>query len=218
MIGGDASIQIAGEAGKAGRQITASSIDVTLAPDGSTPTALVARDERATHAAGGRRRRDAHHQGGGARRRRRAWPRPDEGAVLRATWTTTRRARPSTATRGPPASTIGLKAGLSAFDQAAFSGGVRFADQKFFGTAASMRYVVDSGSLDLTGSEPGIPVPHVQTDQIAVDAPHIEVALAGPTLHATGNVKSVLRAAEEISAERRRRSFRRCSNRISRST
>jgi lipopolysaccharide export system protein LptA len=51
---------------------------------------------------------------------------------------------------------------------------------------------VDAGALDLTGSEPGIPVPHVQTDQIGVDAPHIEVALAGPTLHATGNVKSVL--------------------------
>jgi lipopolysaccharide export system protein LptA len=90
-----------------------------------------------------------------------------------------------------------LKAGMSAFDQAVFSGGVRFADPKFFGTSASMRYVVDSGSLDLTGSEPGIPMPHVQTEQIAVDAPRIEVVLAGPTMQATGNVKSVLEPAKK---------------------
>src|SRR6202035_2868026 len=34
--------------------------------------------------------------------------------------------------------------------------------------------------------------PRASTDQIAVDAPRIEVVLAGPTVHATGNVKSVL--------------------------
>jgi lipopolysaccharide export system protein LptA len=87
---------------------------------------------------------------------------------------------------------VGLKQGFSAFDQAAFSGAVRFADPKFFGTAASVKYNVDTSALDMTGSEPGIPVPHVATDQIAVDATRIEVVLGGPTMHATGNVKSVL--------------------------
>src|SRR5256885_2063643 len=42
--GGDAVIQVAGEAGKPGSQITASTLDITLAPDGSTPTALIGRD------------------------------------------------------------------------------------------------------------------------------------------------------------------------------
>ena len=57
---------------------------------------------------------------------------------------------------------------------------------------ASVKYNVDTSALDMTGSEPGIPVPHVATDQIAVDATRIEVVLGGPTMHATGNVKSVL--------------------------
>jgi LPS export ABC transporter protein LptC len=190
-IGGEASIRIAGEAGQAGREITGSSIDVTLAPDGSTPTALVAREAvQLTLPA------DSNTPA-----------RTIQAAALDADGEPTRgltkarfagnvhyHEKSATVDREARAARldVGLKAGLSAFDQAAFSGGVRFADPKFFGTSASMRYVVDSGALDLTGTEPGIPIPHVSTDQIAVDAPHIEVALAGPTLHATGNVKSVM--------------------------
>jgi lipopolysaccharide export system protein LptA len=196
VIGGDASIQIAGEAGKAGRQITASSIDIMLAPDGSTPTALVARENvQLTLPA------DA----GAAMRTIKAAALDADGeagrGLTKARFAGNVDYHEKSATLDRDARSarleIGLKAGLSAFDQAAFSGGVRFADQKFFGTSASMKYVVDAGSLDLTGSEPGIPVPHVQTDQIAVDAPHIEVALAGPTMHATGNVKSVLEAPKK---------------------
>jgi LPS export ABC transporter protein LptC len=190
-IGGDASIQIAGEAGKAGRQITASSIDVTLAPDGSTPTALVAREAvqltlPADSVTAARTIRAAALDADGE---------PGRGLTkARFTGNVDYREKSATVDRDARSARldVGLKAGLSAFDQAAFSGGARFADQKFFGTAASMRYLVDSGSLDLTGSEPGIPMPHVATDQISVDAPRVEVTLAGPTLHATGNVKSVL--------------------------
>ncbi|HEV2986255.1 MAG TPA: LPS export ABC transporter periplasmic protein LptC, partial [Vicinamibacterales bacterium] len=40
VITDDASIQLAGEKGKAGRQIAARAIDIALAPDGSTPTSL----------------------------------------------------------------------------------------------------------------------------------------------------------------------------------
>jgi LPS export ABC transporter protein LptC len=191
VIGGDASIQIAGETGKAGRQITANSIDIMLAPDGSTPTALVARDNvQLTLPA----------EAGAAMRTIKAAALDADGEAgrgltkARFTGNVDYHEKSATLDRDARAARleIGLKAGLSAFDQAAFSGGVRFADQKVVGTAASMRYLVDAGSLDLTGSEPGNPVPHVQTDQIGVDAPHIEVALGGPTLHATGNVKSVL--------------------------
>ena len=44
LIAGDASIQIAGRDGKPGRQIVATTIDIALAPDGTTPTALVGRE------------------------------------------------------------------------------------------------------------------------------------------------------------------------------
>jgi LPS export ABC transporter protein LptC len=44
LVTGDASIQIAGEARKPVRQITAGTVEITLAPDGSTPTVLTARD------------------------------------------------------------------------------------------------------------------------------------------------------------------------------
>lgn len=45
VINGAASIQVAGDAGMPGRDIAAKLLDVTLAPDGSTPTALVGRDD-----------------------------------------------------------------------------------------------------------------------------------------------------------------------------
>ncbi|MGH9141493.1 MAG: LPS export ABC transporter periplasmic protein LptC, partial [Vicinamibacterales bacterium] len=44
LVAGDASIQIAGEAGKPGRQIVATTIDIALAPDGATPIALLGRE------------------------------------------------------------------------------------------------------------------------------------------------------------------------------
>ena len=44
LISGDALIQLAGEPGTSGRQIAANTIDITLASDGMTPTALVGRE------------------------------------------------------------------------------------------------------------------------------------------------------------------------------
>jgi lipopolysaccharide export system protein LptA len=191
LIGGDASIQIAGEAGQAARQILAGTIDVSLAADGSTPTALTARDAVQL---------TLPPEAGGAARTIKAASLDADGEPGRGL-TTARfsgnvdyRERSATVDRNVRSARleVGLKEGFSAFDQAAFSGGVRFADPKFFGTAAAVNYIVESASLDMTGTEPGIPVPHISTEQITVDATRIEVVLGGPTVHATGNVKSVL--------------------------
>ncbi len=44
VITGDAVLQLAGQKGSAGRQITANVLDITLAPDGATPVGLVGRE------------------------------------------------------------------------------------------------------------------------------------------------------------------------------
>jgi LPS export ABC transporter protein LptC len=191
VIGGDASIEIAGEAGTAARQISAGTIDVTLAADGSTPTALTGRDAvQLTLPA----------EAGGIARTIKAASLDADGepgrGLTKARFAGNVDYREKSATVDRDARSarleVGLKAGFSAFDQAAFSGGVRFADPKFFGTSAAAKYVVEAGALDMTGNEPAIPVPHVSTDQLTVDATRIEVVLGGPTMHATGNVKSVV--------------------------
>jgi LPS export ABC transporter protein LptC len=192
LVSGDASIQIAGEDRKPVRQITAGTVEITLAPDGVTPTVLTARDNVQLTL-------PAEERGAVARTIKAASldadGEPGRGLTkARFTGNVDFLEKSATVDRDARSARleVGLKQGFSAFDQAAFSGAVRFADPKFFGTAANVKYNVDTSALDMTGSEPGIPVPHVATDQIAVDATRIEVVLGGPTMHATGNVKSVL--------------------------
>ena len=47
-------------------------------------------------------------------------------------------------------------------------------------TAAAARYVLDKGTLDLHGTEPGAVRPHVVNEQIAVDATRIDVDARRP--------------------------------------
>src|SRR5258707_5747701 len=65
--------------------------------------------------------------------------------------------------------------------------------------AAVARYLLDRGVLDLSGTEPapGIVIPHVINEQIAVDASAIELTLLGPKMKAKGAVKSVLQPASK---------------------
>jgi lipopolysaccharide export system protein LptA len=85
-----------------------------------------------------------------------------------------------------------LKPAFASIDSATFTGNARFNDATISGTAASIRYGLDAGVLELTGTEPASPVPHVNNDQIDVNATRIDVKLAGPVLKASTNVKSVL--------------------------
>ena len=84
---------------------------------------------------------------------------------------------------------------MGAIDEARFARGVRFEDGNLAATAALGRYNLGKGTLELTGSEPASPTPHVVSGRIAVDATEIDVALAGPKLKATGTVKSVVQPA-----------------------
>jgi len=94
---------------------------------------------------------------------------------------------------------VALKAGMSGFEDARFARGVRFEEGKLVATSAAARYDLDKGTLHLTGSEAGAPVPRVVNEQIAVEAATIDVTLAGPKMKAEASapdkVKSVLQPA-----------------------
>jgi lipopolysaccharide export system protein LptA len=196
LISGDALIQLAGEPGTPGRQIAANMIDITLASDGMTPTALVGREavqltfppEAATP---GRTIRASNLDARGE---------PGRG-LTRAQFAgnVQYRERGGDVNRAASAATldITLKPGMSSIEEAKFAHGVRFEEGKMGALAAAAHYDLDRGTLALSGSEPGATVPHVVTEQIAVDAASIDVTLAGPKVKASGNVRSELKPASK---------------------
>jgi LPS export ABC transporter protein LptC len=191
-----AMIQLAGEKGKPGRQIAARAIEITLAPDGSTPTALTGRDNvvltmpaepdvaertiksNALDAKGEPGRGLTHALFSGSVLYRERGAGVDRGATSAGL-------------------DVGLKPGLSSIEDARFSRNVRFEDGSMFALAAAARYDLEKGTLALSGSEPGALVPHVVNEQITVDAKNVDVTLAGPIVKATGNVKSQLQPAKK---------------------
>jgi len=202
-VDGDAVIQLAGASPKSHREISANFVDGRLAPDGQTPVALNARENvQLTLPA-------------------------DENQTARTvkSQTLTATGDPNDPARGLTAATftgnveyrekgehvdreahatrldVGLKPGVSAFDHASFSGGASFADQRITGNAATVRYDVDKGTIQLSGSDPASPRPHVFNDQITVDASDVMVTLAGPMLEARGDVKSVLQPPKKTAAD-----------------
>ena len=193
LVAGDASIQIAGEAGQQGRQIVANTIDIALAPDGTTPIAMLGRGavELAfprEPGSSGRTIQSANLDAKGE---------PGKG-LTRAVFSGEVRYRERGAVdRAVNAGTLdaGLKPGMSSIDSARFAHAVRYAGEGITALAAAAHYDIDNGTLALTGSEPGALVPHMVNDQIAVDAVSIDVALAGPKLKAVGSVRSELKPA-----------------------
>jgi lipopolysaccharide export system protein LptA len=196
VIVGDAVIRLAGDTGMARRQIAANTIDIALAPDGSTPTAVIGHEAvQLTLPAGpgvpARTIRSKHMDANGE---------PGRG-LTRAQFT----GGAQYAERGPgvdrkaSASTLDvtLKPAMSGIEDARFARGVRFVDGKMTALSAAARYDLNEGVLVLTGSEPGAVAPHVVNEQIAVDATNIDLTLVGPVMKATGSVKSVLYPARQ---------------------
>jgi lipopolysaccharide export system protein LptA/lipopolysaccharide export system protein LptC len=198
---GDAVIQLAGSADRNGRQISAHAIDGKLGPDGQTPVALNAREnvQLTLPADENQAARTVRAQTLTAT----GDPEDPGRGLTDATFTgnVEYREKSEKVDREAHAARldVGLKAGISAFERASFSGGATFADQRITGSAALVRYDVDNGSLELSGSEPASPRPHVFNDQITVDASNVKVTLAGPLLEGRGDVKSVLQPPKKSS-------------------
>jgi len=200
---GQTAIVVAGESGHPGRRISAPSMEITLAPDGTTPTALTARDsvelllpsEAATRAAPAVPQRsiqaaslDAKGEAG------RGLTRALFSGSVRY-----REAGEKTTSATSATLDVGLKPGLSEIEDAHFARAVRFEQDALVATAAAALYDPAKGTLALSGTE-GAAVPRVVNQQIAVDAAAIDVTLEGPKVAAKGTVKSVLQPAKKDSA------------------
>jgi LPS export ABC transporter protein LptC len=207
VITGDASLHLAGGTGSSGRRITANIMDITLAPDGTTPVALIGRESvQLVFPA----------EQGGAARTIKAMNLEARGDAMNGLTSATftgastpgcldRRTagpdcdvdfRESDAGGGRAAKAgsldVSLKPGMSAIEEAKFSRNVRFEEAKLGTVAAAARYLLDKGTLELSGSEPGALRPHLVTEQITIDANRVDVTLAGPKMKASGAVQSVL--------------------------
>ncbi len=191
VITGDADLQIAGDRRQAGRRITAVTMTIDLAADGTTPVALTARDNvRVTLPA----------EGGGASRTIQAQTldsdgTPEQGLTgARFTGSVQYAEQRQGGGRSARSQTLDvtMAPGFGAIEDARFARGVRFADGDLFATAALGRYGVGGGTLELSGSEPGSTTPHVVNDRMSVDATRIDITFEGPVLNAAGAVKSVL--------------------------
>jgi lipopolysaccharide export system protein LptA len=183
-----------GRARQAGRQIVANTIDIALAPDGSTPTALLGRENvlltfPPEPGTAGRTIKSANLDAKGE---------PGKG-LTRAMFSggVQYRERGGETDRAVNSGTmdVGLKPAMSSIDNAKFAQAVKFVDGKMTAQSALAHYDLDKGTLALSGKEPGMLTPHVVTEQIAVDAVTVDVTLAGPRMKAAGNVRSTLKPA-----------------------
>ncbi|MGB7218487.1 MAG: LPS export ABC transporter periplasmic protein LptC [Vicinamibacterales bacterium] len=191
-VTGDGVIQFAADSGQTGRRIAGGSLDIGLAPDGTTPLALAARDAVQLTLPGesgvpARTIRSATMDGQGE---------PDRGLTrARFAGGVEYRERGDGVDRLANAGTLDvmLRPGMGAIEEARFARAVRFVDGTLTALAASARYDLDKGRLELTGSEAGALAPRVVNEQIAIDATRIDVGLVGPVLNAAGSVRSVMR-------------------------
>ena len=190
-INGDANVQLAGEKRQPGRQIAASAMDIGIGPDGTTATALIARENVKVTLPG---------EDGGATRVIAAQALDGTGDDKRGLTGAHFTGNVQFSERGPGVDRaarsavldVAMAPGFGEIEDARFARGVRFADGPLFATSAAARYAMKQGVLELTGSEPGSLTPHVVNEQIAVDATRVDITLEGPVLNAKGTVKSVL--------------------------
>lgn len=195
LLTAEATIRIAGDPGTPGRELSAQTFDVGMAPDGATPIALTGREGvqlvfPPEPGVAGRTITSTNLDATGEAGR----------GLTRALFSMNvrYRERGGAVDREARSGTldVGLRKGLSAFDDAVFAHAVKFEEGQLATLAAAARYNLEKGTLELSGTEPGAVTPHLVTEQIAVDAAKIDITLAGPVVRASGNVKSELRPAQ----------------------
>ena len=201
VLTGDAAIVLAGAPGAADREIKASTIETTMAPDGKTLLALTGRQSvvLTLPAEGAVPERTIESDAVDAKGER-------GRGLTRAQFTGNVEYREKGANLDREASSttldVVLKPAMAGIQEARFAHRVHFFDGKMTSDSAAARYDLDKGILELTGTEPGLLRPRVVHDQMAVDATRIDVTLAGPQLKGTGAVKSAVQSKKGAPAPR----------------
>ncbi len=187
------SVVLAGEKTGPDKTLSASSIDISLAPDGATLTNLTARerivlDLPAPRGQASKSIRSASLVGTG----------DESGGLKTAVFTDNVEYRETGGT--PPIQRVvtsrtldtSLANGFNEIRVAKFAGNVRFRDGATQATAANVRYDVPTGDVELSGKI-GNAVPRVEDDRVKVDALSIKMTLPGPKLHAEQGVTTLLK-------------------------
>lgn len=195
VLDGKAEVDVAGEPQQAPRKIAANHLEIALSADGSTPRTLTGNDGVQLNIPGDpttpSRIIDS----------QKIEATGEEGRGLtraRFTGEVRFRERGSNLDRLVRSAVlnVAVKAGLSEIEDARFEQSVRFQDGDMTASAATARYVLAQGTLELSGTEPASPVPRMENQRIAVDATKIDVTLDGPIVVASKAVKSALKPAK----------------------
>ena len=185
---GQSEIQVAGKAAAASQKLAAENMDIGLEPDGSVRS-LNARDavtvtlpatkdtaartirSNALAAAGtAQGLRDMHFTEGVEYRE--AGVKGQAGRTIRS-----------------KSLDAGLDPAAGTLKDAHFLASVDFTEPPLHAVGSDARYVVDAGTLALTGLQPA---PHLETDALTIDATTIDVTLNPRKMTAKGNVRSTL--------------------------
>jgi lipopolysaccharide export system protein LptA len=205
QLEGDAAatgVDVAGEAGGAGRQIRAARLAVDLAPDGATITALEGREgvQLVWPAQGGRpaqsiRAAALSSQGTAIEGLRSA--RFTGGVEYREGVGGARAHAGSDRVARAAALDVVLKAQMGGIASARFQGAVTFSDGAWRGEAPEAFYDPEKGILRLTGPRiAAASLPRLADERVTVDAQAIELALDAQRLTADGRVQSVFRPGD----------------------
>jgi LPS export ABC transporter protein LptC len=178
--------------GTANREIIANRIDLTVAPDGATPTAILANTnvQLTVPGTGGAPTRviNAESMNATGNDRQGLTNARFEGKIQ------FRERGEATRTASSDLLDVTLAPALSSIDEAQFTRNVSFVDGNLTATSSAARYVLDRGMLHLTGSDT---TPRIRDDRIDVRATAMDLEFDGPHIVAKGNVRTVLLPASK---------------------
>jgi len=200
LVLGNGVMLVAGEAGQPARRLTADTFDLPLGGGGTRPTALTAKGGvelqlPAEKGTAGKTVTAESLEGQG-----------DEANGLTSAMFSGKvvfRERGADVDRTATSELlqIAVKPGFSAIDDANFLRPVQFVDGGMTARAARGRYAVTAGTLDLSGSEPGVVRPNVRDNRISIDADAIDIILDGPQVHGKGAVRTALQPSNDGDAK-----------------
>lgn len=194
VLSGEGAIDLAGAAGNAGRRLSADFIDIGMGPDGSTMTALNARDRVVLQLFGdkvtpARTIKSGALQGTGTPPGGLTDAYFSEGVDFREV------PRPPAKPRTARSSTmsLALKNGFDRIEAARFAGGVQFWEGAMTAKSAEARYGITAGTLDMVGADEAGRQPQVLDERATIEGKRVTMVLDSRKITAVDAVKTEMR-------------------------